>query len=87
MLLKEFPTLYFRVHQKFLIPGSLVVNSGHHHLMKSSDDSAADLMAVDENSVILPSALVEDKTSLRYRSSDTSKLQVTWQEKLNVEDW
>lgn len=55
--------------------------------MKSSDDSAADSMAVDENSVILPSALVEDKTSLRYRSSDTSKLQVTWQEKLNVEDW
>ena len=55
--------------------------------MKSSDDSAADSMAVDENSVILPSTLMEDKTSLRYRSSDTSKLQVTWQEKPNVEDW
>ena len=44
-------------------------------------------MIVDENSVILPSTLVEDKTSLRYRSSDTSKLQVTWKLKVNVEDW
>ena len=65
--------LHCRVHQKFLVPGSLLVNSEHHPQMIQESQFST---VTDESQMILPSVLVEDK-SFGVRNRDTSKTQVT----------
>jgi len=61
--------LYNRVHQKFLIPGSLLVNSEYHQQMQESEYSAID---ESESLLILPSILIEDK-NMGVRNRDSFK--------------
>lgn len=58
-----------RVHQKFLIPGSLLVNSEYHQQMQESEYSAID---ESESLLILPSILIEDK-NMGVRNRDSFK--------------
>ena len=62
----------FRVHQKFPVPGSLLVNCEHHQVKGSTLTSG--IIEDSLSQVILPSALVEDKSSLRFRDNSRNQI-------------
>lgn len=66
---------YFRVFQKFVVPGSLLINA--EHMKQKKADSQITDSNVDEtdSQMILPSVLIEDKNN-GLRNRDTSKTQV-----------
>lgn len=67
--------LYDRVFQKFVVPGSLLINA--EHMKQKKADSQITDSNVDEtdSQMILPSVLIEDKNN-GLRNRDTSKTQV-----------
>eukprot|EP00111_Clytia_hemisphaerica_P023172 TCONS_00068167-protein len=64
--------LYDRVHQKLLVPGSLVVHADHQHQVKTQSQCTSNVETELTSQVILPSTLVESKTS-GLRNRDGSK--------------
>ncbi|XP_065667230.1 protein C1orf43 homolog isoform X2 [Hydra vulgaris] len=65
--------LYDRVHQKFPVPGSLVINCEHHDVKDSTLTSG--IIEDSLSQVIAPSALVENKAnSLRFRDNSRNQI-------------
>ena len=62
-----FLIILFRVHQKFLVPGSLLVNSDHHQHTQNSEYTEK----YDGESLIEPSLSIESTKTFGIRNRDS----------------